>query len=93
MRYNFSRHYSTFKMVGMKKRIALIKAIYRDYQRRMMFSESLQMYVALCMRWMTLLLSLTGLLLLTRNQNIATDTVHLRSCRRQVGHDMEHVYR
>ena len=89
----FSRHYSTFKMVGMKERIAPIKDISRGYQRRTMFFESLQMYVALRRRGVILLLSLTGLLLFSRNQNTATDTVHLRSCRRQVGHDVEHVYR
>ena len=89
----FSRHYSTFKMMGMKERTALIKAISRAYQRRRLFSESLQMYVALRRRRMILVLSLTGLLLFSRNQNIATDTVHLRSCRRLVGRGMEHVYR
>ena len=78
----FSRYYLTFKMVRMKERIALIKAISRGYQRRRMFSECLQIYVALRRRRMILLLSLTGLLLVSRNQNIATDTVHLRSCRR-----------
>ena len=35
----FSCHYSAFKMVGMKERIALIKAISRGYQLRRMFSE------------------------------------------------------
>ena len=74
----FSRHYSAFKMVDMKERIA----ISRGYQRRKMFSESLRKYVALRRRRMILLLSLTGLLLFSRNQNITTDTVHLRSCRR-----------
>ena len=61
----------------MKERIALMKAISRGSQRRRMFSESLQLYVALRRRRMILLLSLTGLLLFSRNQNIATDTVHL----------------
>ena len=69
-------------MVSMKERIALIKAISRGSQRRRMFSESLQLYVALRRKRMILLLSLTGLLLFSRNQNVGTDTVHLRSCRR-----------
>ena len=79
-------------MVGMKERIAPIKAISRGYQRRRMFSESLQMYVALRRRRMILLLSLTGLLLFSRNQNTATDTVHLRSCRRQDRDRMWNTY-
>ena len=66
----------------MKERIALMKAISRGSQRRRMFSESLQLYVALRRRRMILLLCLTGLLLFSRNQNIAMDTVDLRSCRR-----------
>ena len=77
----FSCHYSAFKMVGVKERIALIKAISHGYQRRKMVSESLQMYVAQRWRRMILLLSLTGLLLFSLNQNIAMDTVDLRSCR------------
>ena len=78
----FSLYYSTFKVVGKKERIARIKAISRGYQRRRMFSECLQMYVALRRRRMILLLSLTGLLLVSSSQNIATGTAHLRSCRR-----------
>ena len=47
-----------------------------------MFSESAQMLIALRRRRIALLLSLAGILLLSRKQNLATEMVHVRSCRR-----------
>ena len=73
------------KMVAVKERIALIIAISRGNERRRtsgMFSESAQMLIALRRRRIALLLSLAGILLLSRKQNLATEMVHVRSCRR-----------
>ena len=70
------------KMVAVKERIALIRAISRGNERRRMFSESAQMLIALRRRRIALLLSLAGILLLSRKQNLATEMVHVRSCRR-----------
>ena len=70
------------KMVAVKERIALIRAISRGNERRRIFSESAQMLIALRRRWIALLLSLAGILLLSRKQNLATEMVHVRSCRR-----------
>ena len=70
------------KMVAVKERIALIRAISRGNERRRMFSESAQMLIALRRRRIALLLSLAGILLLSSKQNLATEMVHVRSCRR-----------
>ena len=69
-------------MVAVKERIALIRAISRGNERRRMFSESAQMLIALRRRRVALLLSLAGILLLSSKQNLATEMVHVRSCRR-----------
>ena len=69
-------------MVAVKEKIALIRAISRGNERRRMFSESVQMLIALRRRQIGLLLSLAGILLLSRKQNLATEMVHVRSwCR------------
>ena len=70
------------KMVAVKEKIALIRAISWGNERRRMFSESAQMLIPLRRRRIALLLSLAGILLLSRKQNLATEMVHVRSCRR-----------
>ena len=59
------------KMVAVKERIALIRAISRENERRRMFSESAQMLIALRRRQIALLLSLAGTLLLSCKENLA----------------------
>ena len=64
-------------MVAVKERIALIRAISRENERRRMFSESAQMLIALRRRQMALLLSLAETLLLSRKENLAMEMVHV----------------
>ena len=65
------------KMVAVKERIALIRSISRGNERRRIFSESAQMLIALRRRRIALLLSLAGIFLLSRKQNLATEMVHV----------------
>ena len=58
-------------MVAVKERIALIRAISRENERRRLFSESAQMLIALRRRQIALLLSLAGTLLLSCKENLA----------------------
>ena len=58
-------------MVAVKERIALIRAISRENERRRMFSESAKMLIALRRRQIALLLSLAGTLLLSCKENLA----------------------
>ena len=62
--------------MGLKERIALIRALSQRNQRRRMSSDGALMFDALRRRWMILLFSLDGLLMLSGKQSMATDRVH-----------------
>ena len=66
-------------------RLARVRAvILQGIRRRRILSQTILACNAYRRRWLTVLLCLVGLLLLSRHQNNATDRVYRRSCRRLV---------
>lgn len=78
-------------MVAVKERIALIRAISRENERRRMFSESAQMLIALRRRQIALLLSLAGTLLLSCKENFSILPAFAQE-QQLVGDGLDNIY-
>lgn len=78
------------KMVAVKERIALIRAISRGNERRRMFSESAQMLIALRRRRIALLLSLAEF---SHGDGSCTIVPPSAQKQRLVGDGLDNIYR